>query len=96
MAETGAQFSRKILKALSQKTTWMGLAIIVNGPLLAFGVSPQIVAGIVAVVGGLAIIFQRQATQKGQDKDKAIELLTAQVKGLQEVRERLKSEASDR
>ena len=57
----------KILKALRQKTTWMGLAIIVNGPLLAFGVPAQIVGGIVAVVGGLAIIFQRQATQKAQD-----------------------------
>lgn len=72
----------KILKALRQKTTWMGIAIIVNGPLLAFGVPAQIVGGIVAVVGGLAIIFQRQATQKGQDKDKNIQMLTAQVKAL--------------
>lgn len=47
-----------------QKTTWAGLAIIVNGPLLAFGVDAKIVAGIVAVVGGLAVIFQRQATEK--------------------------------
>ncbi len=59
----------KILKALSQKTTWMGLAIIVNGPLLAFGVPAKIVGGILAIVGGLAVIFQRQATQKVQDKE---------------------------
>jgi len=56
-----------IPKILSQKTTWAGLAIIVNAPLLAFGVDPKIVAGIAAIVGGLAIIFQRQATQKLQD-----------------------------
>ncbi len=89
------QFSRKILKALSQKTTWMGLAIIVNGPLLAFGVSPQIVAGIVAVVGGLAIIFQRQATQKGQDKDAVIQKLTEERNGLREVCERREFEMND-
>ena len=57
-----------IRKSLRQKTTWMGLAIILNAPLIAFGVEPKIVAGILTIVGGLAVIFQRQATQKLQDK----------------------------
>ncbi|KKN77638.1 hypothetical protein LCGC14_0357630 [marine sediment metagenome] len=58
----------KIFKALKQKTTWMGIGMIVNAPLLAFGVPPEIVAGIAGVVIGLAVIFQRQATQKVQDQ----------------------------
>lgn len=57
-------------KLIHQKTTWMGLAMIVNAPLLAFGVDPKIVAGIAGIVMGLAVIFQRQATQKVQDKEK--------------------------
>lgn len=57
----------KLQKLLRQKTTWAGLGIIVNAPLLAFGVDPRIVAGISAIVVGLAVIFQRQATQKVQD-----------------------------
>ena len=85
----------KILKALRQKTTWMGLAIIVNGPLLAFGVDPEIVAGIVAIQGGLAIIFQRQATQKGQDKDEVIQHLTEENDGLRGLCEHREFEAND-
>ena len=61
-----------IRKILRQKTTWTGLAIIVNAPLLAFGVDPKLVAGIAAIVAGLAVIFQRQATQKLQDTQKPI------------------------
>ncbi len=57
-----------IEKMLKQKTTWAGLGVIVNAPLLAFGVPVKIVAGIAAVVVGMGIIFQRQATQKVQDK----------------------------
>lgn len=72
----------KTMKALHQKTTWMGLAIIVNGPLLAFGVPAKIVGGIIAIVGGLAIIFQRQATQKGQDKSELVQKLTDEAEGL--------------
>lgn len=44
-----------------QRTFWMGFGIIVNAPLLAFGVPPTIVAGISAIVLGLAIIFMREA-----------------------------------
>lgn len=74
----------KILKALGQKTTWMGLAIIVNGPLLAFGVEPKIVGGILAMVGGLAVIFQRQATQKSQEKSSLVQKLSAEVEWFRE------------
>lgn len=59
-------------KILSQKTTWAGLGIIVNAPLLAFGVDPKIVAGIATIVMGLAVIFQRQATQKAQDANEKV------------------------
>lgn len=59
----------QIPKMFRNRTTWMGLAIIVNAPLLAFGVPIKIVSGIAAVVGGLAVIFQRAATQKGLDKE---------------------------
>ena len=59
----------QIPNMLRNKTTWAGLAIILNAPLLAFGVDPVIVGGIVTVIGGLAIIFQRQATQKVLDKE---------------------------
>lgn len=57
-----------IEKMLRQKTTWAGLGVIVNAPLLAFGVPVKIVAGMAAIVIGLGMIFQRQATQKVQDK----------------------------
>ena len=63
-------------KILKQKTTWTGLLIIVNAPLLAFGVDPKIVAGIAAVVAGLAVIFQRQATQKLQDNTSRVDSTT--------------------
>lgn len=58
-----------IEKLLTQKTTWAGLAAIITGSLPLFGVPTNIVAGIGAVVGGLAIIFLRQGIQKVQDKD---------------------------
>ena len=57
-----------IAKLLKQKSTWAGLAAIVTGSLPLFGVEPKIVAGIAAVVGGLAVIFLRQGIQKVQDK----------------------------
>jgi len=73
----------------------MGLAIIVNGPLLAFGVPAQIVGGIVAVVGGLAIIFQRQATQKGQDTSELLKHLTEENDGLRGLCEHREQQMND-
>lgn len=87
--------SSKIVKALSQKTTWMGIGMIVNAPLLAFGVPPEIVAGIAGIVMGLAVIFQRQATQKSQDKAEVIQRLSRQVGRLEEVCERREFEQND-
>ena len=55
-------------KLLTQKSTWAGLAAIITGSLPLFGVPTNIVAGIGAVVGGLAIIFLRQGIQKAMDK----------------------------
>jgi hypothetical protein len=57
-----------IEKMLRQKTTWACLLVMLNAPLLAFGVPPKIVGGIVIFVGGLAGIFARQGIQKAQDK----------------------------
>jgi hypothetical protein len=57
-----------IEKILKQKSTWAGLAAIVTGALPLFGVPTEVVAGIGAVVGGLAVIFLRQGIQKAQDK----------------------------
>jgi hypothetical protein len=59
----------KILAALKQKSTWAGLTIIVNAPLLAFGVPPKIVAGIIIAVSGLAVIFLRQGIEKTKPKE---------------------------
>ena len=49
---------------LKQKTTWAGIAAIITGALPLFGVPTNIVAGIAAVVGGLAVIFLRQGIAK--------------------------------
>ena len=59
----------QIPEMLRNRTTWAYVAVILNAPLLAFGVSPKIVAGILIIVGGLAGIFQRAATQKVLDKN---------------------------
>ncbi len=70
----GIGFRRRIImipEILRKKTTWAGLAIIVNAPLLAFGVPMKIVAGSVLGVGGLGMIFQRQATMKGPDSGRS-------------------------
>ena len=53
-----------IKKMLKQKSTWAGMAAIITGALPLFGVPTNIVAGIAAVVGGLAVIFLRQGIQK--------------------------------
>jgi membrane protein implicated in regulation of membrane protease activity len=53
---------------LKQKSTWAGIAAIVTGSLPLFGVPTDIVAGIAAVVGGLAIIFLRQGIAKVSKK----------------------------
>lgn len=53
-------------KILKQKSTWAGIAAIITGALPSFGVPTNIVAGIAAIVGGLAVIFLRQGIAKNK------------------------------
>ena len=53
-----------LTEILKQKSTWAGIAAIITGALPLFGVPTNIVAGIAAVVGGLAVIFLRQSIAK--------------------------------
>ena len=58
-----------INEILKQKSTWAGIAAIITGALPLFGVPTNIVAGIAAVVGGLAVIFLRQGIAKVKGKN---------------------------
>jgi len=53
-----------IIKMLQQKTTWMGLALIVTMALPQFGVPANIIEGVRVIVVGLAGIFLRQSVSK--------------------------------
>jgi len=44
-----------------RKTTWAGIATIATATLPVFGVPPHIVKGVLAIIGGLALIFVREA-----------------------------------
>lgn len=54
----------KIIKMLSQKTTWAGIALIATMALPQFGVPENIVEGIRIIVVGLTAIFLRQSVAK--------------------------------
>ncbi|MBW1939203.1 MAG: hypothetical protein JRI67_10660 [Deltaproteobacteria bacterium] len=46
-----------------RKTTWAGIATIATATLPVFGVPPHIVKGVLAIIGGLALIFVREAIE---------------------------------
>lgn len=55
---------KTLVKMLQQKTTWMGIVLIVTMSLPQFGVPPNIVEGLRVIVVGMAVIFLRQSVEK--------------------------------
>lgn len=56
-----------MIKILKQKTTWAGISIVATAVLPLLGVPTEIVAGILTAIGGLAVIFLRQAVAKSKN-----------------------------
>jgi len=51
-----------------RKTVWSGVAIIITTALPQFGVADNIVAGLYAIIGGLALIFLRESIETNKQK----------------------------
>ncbi len=64
-----------VAEMLKKKSTWAGLAMIASFALPSFGVSPEVVAGMRALILGLSVIFLRHGIAKSEVAKKALVVL---------------------